>query len=113
MTTTKPGERMSWFDLSKVEEGAVVVFAEAWDIFPDCVIPAGTKAVVVENGLNEIWCGMLVAPGDQSLRDQLKEWKGCVHLGSHLDPGADAITKPLEQRKWDALCPLVLAPGAG
>lgn len=101
----RPGARMSWFDLSRVAAGARVVFADAWDIFPECIIPEGTEAVILENGLNDIWGGILVTPGDQALRDKLAHWEGCVHLGSHLNP-AGAEDDP----QWHEQCPLVLAP---
>ncbi len=40
---------LSWFDLSKVNDGTRVVFTAAHDIFPECVVPAGTLGTVVHN----------------------------------------------------------------
>ncbi len=79
---------LSWFELSKLNAGDRVEFVEPWDIFPEALIPAGTQATIKENGLNEIWCAMLVLPDNPTIRDALKEWSGCIHLSwSGLDPG--------------------------
>jgi hypothetical protein len=82
---------LTWFDLSKQPDGTRVKFASDWDIFPECVVPKGTSAVIKENGLNDIWCAMLVLPDDPELRVALLEWDGHIHLSSpDLDPGNSA-----------------------
>jgi hypothetical protein len=45
---------LTWLDLSKVGNGTRVVFTAAHDIFPECIVPAGTTATVTENGLHEL-----------------------------------------------------------
>ena len=97
-------QRLTLFDLSKLDDGARVVFAVPFDIFPEAVIPAGTLATVKENGLNEIWSAMLVLPDDETIREKLREWDGCIHIkggnpGCHQD-------HPEFAAEWLALSPL-------
>jgi hypothetical protein len=96
--------QLNWFDLSKVANGTRVVFTEAWDIFPECIVPAGTTATVSENGLNgvsnrntvatvedlgltlnELACACIVTPDDAALRAVLAEWDGDIWLTPPLD----------------------------
>jgi hypothetical protein len=81
---------LNWFDLSKVANGTRVVFAEAWDIFPECIVPAGSTATVTENGLNELACACIVTPDDPALRTALAQW-GRRHL-------ADAAARPVHRQ---------------
>ena len=46
-------ERATWLALSALPNGALVEFVEDYDIFPDGVVKAGTRANVGEQGLNE------------------------------------------------------------
>ncbi len=78
-------EALSWLALSKVANGALVVFAEAHDIFPECMVPAGTTGTVTENGLNELLGTVIVAPDDTALRAALAEWDGAIWLSPPLD----------------------------
>jgi hypothetical protein len=74
------GEQMRSF-----AHGTRVVFAEAWDIFPECVVPEGTTATITENGLNELACACIVTPDDPNLRTALAEWDGDIWLTPPLD----------------------------
>ena len=112
--------QLNWLDLSRLKGGTRIVFAEDWDIFPECIVPKGTNAVLKENGLNEIWCSMLVVPDDEAVRKALSHWDGCIVLGTHLDPGVDLekhaelCTEEENARvnEWFALSPLALAEAA-
>lgn len=82
----------NWIELSKLQPGARVRFPSGFDIFPDCLVPAGAMATVEENGLNEIYCTMLLKPDDQAVRDALSEWDGLVHLSGP--------ERPNDMRDW-------------
>jgi hypothetical protein len=112
---------LTWFDLSRLKDGTRVVFAEDWDIFPICMVPKGTTGSVVENGLNEIWCLLLVAVDDDKIREDLREWDGRVTLSNNnLDPGAKLHEHPEactaeendKANEWYAPSPLALAEAA-
>jgi hypothetical protein len=91
--------RKTWFELSsEADVGTRVVFVEAWDIFPECIVPAGTMGIVTQNGLNEIWGGLDVLPDDPQLRATLDLWGGNICL-STPDPGADGAT----DEAWQSL----------
>lgn len=99
-------KRLSWYELACTPEGTRVVFATSWDIFPEVVVPEGATAVIKENGLNEIWCAMLVTPDDTKIREALTEWKGDIAFHPACDPGAeDAKT----DEAWNRESPLALA----
>lgn len=100
--------RLTWFELSKLQEGTRVFFVEPYDIYPECIVPAGMEATIKENGLNDIWGGMLVTPDDENVRAALNLWDGNIQLGYNegLDPGADAA----RNRAWQSLSPLMVLP---
>lgn len=104
---------LTWFELACLEEGTKVAFCEDWDIFPEALVRAGTTAVIKENGLNEIWCAMLVLPDDEELRKTLTYWNGAIHFNPGLDPGADLEGDPEneESQKWHQPSPLALMEG--
>jgi hypothetical protein len=98
----------TWFELARdLKPGSRVKFVTSWDIFPECIVPAGTLGTVKDTGLNEIWGGLLIIPDDEAVRAALKEWDGEIQLGYNegLDPGVeDASTDPA----WQAESPLVV-----
>jgi hypothetical protein len=98
-------KQLSWLELSAVKDGTRVVFAQAWDIFPECTVPAGTLATVKENSLNEMQPGMWVLPDDESIRLALADdWEGNVHLYNiDLKTHADE-----PDSGWDQPSPLAL-----
>lgn len=111
---------LTWFDLSRLQDGTWIEFATDWDIFPECVVAKGTKGHIVENGLNEIWCKILVGVDDPKVREALRHWDGFVVLGTHLDPGADLHKHPEECTEdenekagaWYEASPLALVEAA-
>jgi hypothetical protein len=103
------GERAAtWFELARdLHPGSRVKFVMPWDIFPHCVVPAGTLGTVKETGLNEIWGGLLVVPDNAEIRERLASWDGAIQLGYNegLDPGVeDASIDPA----WQADSPLAV-----
>lgn len=99
--------RLTWLDLSRMPKGLRVVFTDPHDIFPECVVPAGATGAIQENGLNEIWGGLIVVPDNQSIRDKLAAWSGEIHLGWHLDASADTdANATAAAQEWHALSPL-------
>ena len=101
----------TWFELSRdAAPGSKVVFTTSWDIYPECVVPEGMTGTVKENGLNEIWGGMLITPDDPAIREALKAWDGDIQLGymEGLDPAAD----PQTDETWQAQSPIAVTQAA-
>jgi hypothetical protein len=65
--------QLTWLEASRLNVGDRVVFVAAHDIFPDALVPAGTRATVTEQGLNEISSALGVKPDDAELQAQLAE----------------------------------------
>src|SRR5215475_8218567 len=84
MTQKMETKMTTWLELSKASNGTHVCFPLGHDIFPDALVPEGAMGVIQENGLNEIWCTMLILPDDKNIREQLKEWDGCIVLQPSL-----------------------------
>jgi len=97
---------LSWFDLSKVEAGTRVRFVEGWDIFPDCFVPEGTLATVIENNLNEITSAIEVLPDDLEIRRALKEWDGQIELSPFLGGGVAHLDENGNDLAWQELSPV-------
>lgn len=99
-------KQLTWFELSKLADGARVAFVEDWDIFPECIVRAGETATVTENGLNEMWSEMWVRPDSAAVREILQEWDGRIQLAPPLGyDGDDHDDDPA----WQELSPLALA----
>lgn len=100
-------QQLTWLQLSRLENGTRVVFAEPHDIFPITIIERGTVATVVNNSLNEIYCMIAVLPDNRKIRHELREWDGEVQLDNHteLDSGADPQDMTTE---WHTFSPLAL-----
>jgi hypothetical protein len=86
--------RLKWKELREVPFGTSLRFAEAWDIFPYCIVQAGTRCVMVEHADDVI----LVLPEDAKVRKTLGEWDGCVQFAP-INDGDD----------WDDSSPIALA----
>jgi hypothetical protein len=69
----------TWLELSKQPDGTRVVFTQEWNS-PQCIVPVGTTATIVENGLNKIWQTCLVRPDSAELQSFLFGWGSCIHL---------------------------------
>ena len=88
---------LTWFELSRVADGDRVVFTTSWDIPTVVVVPEGTTATVVENGLNEIWSSMLLKTDNEAVTKALAKWDGMVELAP-INMGYD----------WSDLTPVAL-----
>lgn len=72
---------ITWSEAAKLAEGTKVAFVDDWDIFPLCVVPAGTVAEVKYNNLNDVAEPVLwVLPDDATVREALADWEGEVQL---------------------------------
>jgi hypothetical protein len=92
--------QLTWLQASRLKSGERVVFAETHDIFPEALVPQGTKATVTENELNETSCALWVKPDDIDLQKALSEWEGDIQLTPPLD-------REMGNREptWDELSP--------
>lgn len=89
-------DRLTWRELATLKLGACVAFAEQrFDSTKfGCVeIPAGTVCTIEEQGLNEIWGGIIVRPVDRKLQDTLlhhqSDYDNCIFLDG---PNDDALS---------------------
>lgn len=109
--------RVSWFDLSaNLYPGDRVQFVEPFPQprFPGDMVPVGTNATVIENGLNEIFCTLLLLP-DATEGDTRDDDERAIFMGGHLNPGADTEDEPEseESQEWFAKSPLVVRHALG
>lgn len=97
---------LSWLELSSLPPHTRVQFTEDVDLFPFCVVKAGEKATITDNGLNELICLLKVRPDTVELQNALDDWDGNVLLprgGINLNPaGVEA------DPQWLEFSPLVL-----
>jgi len=103
-------KQLTWFNLSKVENGARVEFVVDWDIFPDCLVPTGTIATIVENNLNEITSEMLVLPDNVRVQRALEHWDGQIIL-SPFEGGTSQVDENGNDLTWQELSPLAIREG--
>lgn len=93
---------LTWLELSKLAEGTEVVFPYDHDVFPECIIPAGSVAVIVGNELNELSQAICVRPNSAKLRAELSD--GELLLVCEGDDAAPDATKS----KWTTVSPLAV-----
>ncbi len=102
-------ERLTWFELSALKEGAVVAFGCEFHhsvSYQPKLIPVGTVCTIEENGLNEIWSAIIVRPADAELSASLvyahTDCDGSIHINGP-DAGISAYpTTPDEDAEWGA-----------
>jgi hypothetical protein len=94
--------QLSWLEASRLNVGDRVVFVDPHDIFPEALVPAGTRATVTEQGLNEIWSALAVKPDDLDLQTKLAEWDGEIILYPPLDREGSGNREPA----WSGASPL-------
>ena len=94
--------QLSWFQASRLNVGDRVVFVDPHDIFPEALVPAGTRGTVTEQGLNEIWSALAVKPDDLDLQKALAEWNGEIILSRRSTGKALAIASRggAGRRRW-------------
>ena len=61
-------------------------------------MPEGATGTIEENGLNEIWCCLLVTPDDEAIRTKLANWNGDIQFCPEND-GLWDEPSPLEEVK--------------
>ena len=98
--------QLSWLEASRLNVGDRVVFVDAHDIFPEALVPAGTRATVTEQGLNEISSALAVMPDDAELQAKLAEWDGEVILSPPLDREGSGN----REQAWSEASPLAKVP---
>jgi hypothetical protein len=96
--------QLSWLQASRLNVGDRVVFVDPHDIFPEALVPAGTRATVTEQGLNEIWSALAVKPDDTGLQTKLAEWDGEIILYPPLDREGSGNREP----GWSGPSPLAM-----
>jgi hypothetical protein len=94
--------QLSWLQAARLNVGDRVVFVAAHDIFPEALVPAGTRATVTEQGLNEISSALAVTPDDVELQAKLAEWDGEIILSPPLDREGSGNREPA----WSEASPL-------
>ncbi len=104
-------EQMSWLECAKLAKGQRVIFVEPWDVFPECVVQAGTVATVIEQGLNEAQPCLWLLPDSKEIRTALAAWNGEIWLHNRdLDPAANPeADQPTDaDAEWHTMSPLAL-----
>jgi hypothetical protein len=77
---------LTWAQLREVPWGTMLVFPGDWDIYPYCIVPAGTRAVVTDNHLADAKDGCIYLLTDNAeVTRELKEWSGCVQFNPMND----------------------------
>lgn len=75
----------TYLELCKLPSGSKVEFVDEYDVYPDGIVPIGTKATVKHNWLNEINPTLVLEP--EKRIPWLDEWDGEIHI--YLNPGDD------------------------
>jgi len=86
---------LSYFECSKLNDGACIVFVRDWARVGRTTILAGTTGIVETNNLNEISPALFIRLDDHPAK--------CIVLGRHLDPGANGET----DHQWQLPTPII------
>lgn len=78
----------AWLELSKLPEGATVQFVIEHDMYPDGIVPRGTRCKVIEQGLNEMQPALIIAPITPVPGLDLQQWEGNIWLHPGNEDGA-------------------------
>jgi len=70
---------MKFSTLKTLPIGTRVIFADSWDIYPICIVPAGTTGVIVDQ--NKDFTAIL----PDEANDGLDEWSGQIHVSQLSD----------------------------
>lgn len=69
---------LTWAGLRSVPVGTLVTFPQGWDIYPHCVVPVGTLAIVARNALKDQFPSIDLLPANSEVCRTLNEWHGCI-----------------------------------
>lgn len=80
--------RLTWKELATLQPGAILAFGEVERVYTLAngiiEVPTGTACVIEEQGLKDMWCGLVVRPLDPDLQRQLvflqDDHNGCIIL---------------------------------
>jgi hypothetical protein len=92
---------LTWTELAALPADTRVEFPEGHDIYPHCIVPAGTTGTIVSNDLNEIFAMLSVRVENFDVQQALKEWNGNVEFAPKND-GVWDQPSPLALRSVDA-----------
>lgn len=105
-------DRLTWFELSALQPGALVAFGCSYGINSAAGpldVPPGTVCTIVETGLNEIWGGLIVRPVSDADREPLlyaqDAHNGCIFIDDTPEPGGYGDDA---DPRWGALSPFML-----
>lgn len=88
---------ITWHEVAQLPLGTRVRFVQDWDIFPHCVVPAGTIAIVRgEADHGSYWFCRLFPENAPQVAKALVEWQGEIQLtpfDGHADVG-DTWSEP-------------------
>jgi len=105
-------ERLTWFELSRLKPGAVVAFGCEFHVTTrggEVAIAPGTACVLEDNGLNEIWGGVIVKPLDPVVEKLLyhqDQVDGLILISDTPEPGG--ADDPDGDPRWGALSPFII-----
>jgi hypothetical protein len=91
---------ITWFNLSKLPVGAKLVLVNSMTVNAQMVpvtIPAGTIVSIVEQGLNEIWSGLIVRVHDTRVAAALHYFQD-EYDGTIIIAGPDPCDEPAWQK---------------
>ncbi|HEX6826114.1 MAG TPA: hypothetical protein VF077_07330 [Nitrospiraceae bacterium] len=71
--------RKTWNELATLPVGTRVVFDD-FDIYPYCIVRAGTAGTITRNDLLDSFPILYVLPDDPAVREALSEWQGQVEF---------------------------------
>lgn len=76
---------LTWQDLRAMPRGTRLMFPERWDIYPHCIVPAGTRAIVMDNQLAGEGAILSLLTNNAKVTEALSEWDGCVEFNPMND----------------------------
>lgn len=84
--------RLTWAELAALKLGACIRFEEPhniWTSWGTVEVPAGTVCTIEEQGLDEVWGGLIVRPIDKAIQATLvfhqEKHNGCVMVNGIAD----------------------------
>ena len=76
---------LTWDTLRGAAVGTLLEFVQPHDIYPYCIVPAGTLAIVARVYLDGEHAIIDLLPADPATCKALKEWDGCIQFNPHND----------------------------